>query len=114
MFIAIEANTNCEGAERMFSVSGPPRVVQKVMFERPGAPTPEWHDITGVGEGGSFSPAHAVQVEDSSDGAAWLVYGGEWGLRLKNTGQNWSLTDNGQWGSPFFLLDISGSSIQFG
>jgi hypothetical protein len=37
-------------------------------------------------EAPSIAPATAVQVEDSSDGVAWLVVGGAAGLRLTHPG----------------------------
>jgi hypothetical protein len=47
-----------------------------------------------------------VQVEDSSAGAAWLVYGGDWGIRLRPTEsfEDWSIDDPDQHGETHLVL----------
>jgi hypothetical protein len=49
----------------------------------------------------------AVLVEDSGDGLATLVYGGEQGIRLKAADDEgpWDLENSSQWGEPCLLLD---------
>jgi hypothetical protein len=39
-------------------------------------------------------------------GLAYLIYGGNWGIRLKPIGleENWDLGSPNQWGEPFLLL----------
>ena len=63
-----------------FKTLGPPRVVTRVR-DATGA-REGWFAVGGVGEGGAPVPAHAIDVEDSSEGTATLVYGGVHGLRL--------------------------------
>ena len=41
-----------------------------------------WYSVVGVDEGGARVAAHAVDVEDSSEGTATLVHGGLHGLEL--------------------------------
>lgn len=114
MYIMIEENPNTAPDERMFSASGKPRPVKQVMVDHPGGGS-GWCDITGVYADGSFKPAQAIQVEDSSDGSAWMVFGGDWGLRLRADGQKqeWDIKEPSQWGAAFFVLDSSGDSIRF-
>ena len=112
--VLIEDNPNCAPDERAFKTSGTPRRVRQLELTSPTG-VQGWWDVTGVAEGGGFCPAVADNVEDSSDGVAILVHGGPWGLRLKapdNAGP-WSLEDPEQWGVPFVVLDLSGSSIRF-
>jgi hypothetical protein len=65
-------------------------------------------DITGWSseDGGAPTDAFAVKVEDSSAGAAWLVYGGDWGIRLRPTEsmEDWSLSDPDQYGETHLVL----------
>lgn len=115
MYIVIEENPNCPTDERVFPNSGETLFVKKVHLAHPETNTISWCDIVAVSESGSFTKALAQRVEDSSDGTAWLIYGGEWGLRIKPAEPStpWSLTDKTQWGVPFLVLDSSGSSIEF-
>ena len=57
-------------------------------------------------DGGSAAPAYAVRIEDSSEGAAFLVYGGDWGIRLRPAESEapWSLADEDQWGETHLVL----------
>lgn len=45
-------------------------------------------------------------VEESGRGAAYVVFGGIWGLRLKKEGvqEDWSLESPRQWGEAYLLL----------
>lgn len=112
MYLMIEDNPNCTGGERVFSTSGPVREVKCVYLDRPGTEA-AWCDVAGVNEDRAFSPAQAVQVEDSGAGTAWLVFGGAWGLRCRSSNETWSLENKSQWGVPFLVLDISGQAVQF-
>jgi len=113
MYLIVDDNPNCGGEERVFAESGEKRPVQKVQVDSPDG-IPVWCEVTGVEEGGVFVPAVATRVEDSSDGTAWLIYGGLWGIRLRMTPSSpWSLNDKTQWGRPFLVLDGSGAGIKF-
>ena len=114
MYLIIEENPNCGTEERVFTTSGRPRPVAQVHLDRPGRES-GWWEVTGVEADGTFKNAMADVVEDSGAGTAWLVRGGDWGLRFRwpDSGTPWSLTDERQWGVPFLVLDISGSAIRF-
>lgn len=114
MYIIVEENDNCSPDERVFSTSGPEREVARVLANRPDGKT-DWCDIIGVDDKGVFVPPIAQRTEDSSDGTAWLIRGGLWGLRLRPVEKPtaWSLTDKTQWGVPFLVLDSSGTAIAF-
>ena len=60
--------------------------------------------MTGVDDGGRWVQAMAVKIADSSDGIAYLIHGGAWGIRLrpeKSRQEPWDLANKNQWGEPF-------------
>ena len=61
-----------------------------------------WSDDPGQ----PLCPAFAQPVEDSGQGLAYLIYGGNWGIRLKpvNLEENWDLYSSKQWGEAFLLI----------
>ena len=63
-------------------------------------------DVTGWSSSGPC-PAYAALVEDSGEGVALLVYGGDEGIRLRPSGhtEQWELTNPLQWGEACLLLD---------
>ena len=104
--IEIEANPNCEPVDmRVFHDTGPVASVGCVRLEREAARGPEWFDVTGWTMAGAPCPALAQKVDDSGDGVAFLVRGGDAGLRLKPSGRDgWRLDASEQWGEPFLLI----------
>lgn len=107
MFLVIEENPNCLPDERVFSESGTPRVIEKLRIDDPNGVS-TWCEAAAV-EVGGFAPAQAVQVEDSSAGSAWLIFGGGWGVRFRaaSAGEKWAFEDKRQWGAPFLVMDSS-------
>ena len=61
-----------------------------------------WCEITGVAELGTPCPPMACLIDDSGDGACYLVFGAAWGLRLK-TGERLQVETpgGGGWGRIF-------------
>ncbi|OVE76306.1 hypothetical protein BVX98_06265 [bacterium F11] len=114
MFLVIEENENCESAERVFPISGKKKPVRQVQVETPEGKL-AWCEVVGVEDSNTFLEAHAIEVEDSGAGMAWLVFGGSWGLRFRRQGESkdWSLADSSQWGEAFKVLDGSGEDIRF-
>jgi hypothetical protein len=105
MIVSVEDNPNCEGCGVMrFEARSLPKPVRQVVYHATDGPCA----VTGWGPNGP-SPALAQKVLDSGDGTAWLVRGGEWGLRLKpaDDAADWDLKAGGQWGEPYLL--VSGS-----
>ena len=106
--VEVEANDNTPMmAQQVYKNLGLPfRVVQVRIYE--GEPDGALHDVTGwsSADGGSPVPAHAVQIEDSSEGAAYLVYGGDRGLRLRPAGSSeaWSVDAAEQTGETHLVL----------
>ena len=108
MFIEVDvqAGANCDySLNRIFSAVGEPMPVVRVE-----APGPRGamgiFQVTGWSTGGPCQ-AYAVLVEDSGEGRALLLYGGDDGIRLKPraSSEPWSLDNGEQWGEPCLLLD---------
>ncbi len=92
----------------MFNELEKPRPVRGIrVLERGGE---SLHAVTGVSQEGKWTPVHAVKVTDSGAGYAFLIYGGEWGIRLrpeKFAEEPWDLANAHQWGEPFKLYGES-------
>ena len=102
MLIHIEENLNCPGSEQfVFNELDRPRPVKGIVVEMEGKEIV--CDVTGVDAGGQWVDAHSLKIADSSEGHAFLIRGGAWGIRLKRSGSGkaWDLDDKGQWGEPF-------------
>ena len=110
--LGVEQNDNCFGVpERVFEAQGEKARATRVKAYPPrGAYT--WCRITGWGSEGGGTPCEAyfVKVGDSGSGTAYLVYGGDWGMRLMPADLNepWSLESPRQWGEPYMLLGDEG------
>ena len=115
MFLRFEDNPNTGWVDdRVFNTQTDPRAVKQVLRRRHGADV--WCAVTGVDAGGRFIPAQARKVDDSGEGICYLVFGGLWGLRLKDPACShaWSLEDGGhQWGEGFLLLPPTGEDLRF-
>jgi|SRR5450432_3196912 hypothetical protein len=114
VLLQIPENPNCEPLDgQVFQCRTPPRAVAHVLREYDGGMA--WCPITGVNEEGAPCAATACIVEDSGDGACYLVVGGGWGLRLKppNATDAWDLANLKQWGLPYLLLGGDGADLRF-
>jgi len=106
--VEVEANDNTPMmAQQVYKNLGLPfRVAAVRIFE--GDPDGQLFAIAGwsSADGGTPVPAYAVQIEDSSAGAAYLVYGGDWGVRLRPVDSDapWSLDDPEQSGETHLVL----------
>ncbi len=104
----VEENDNCPGLPLMtYQKLGLPTGVTKVRIAGPHWPE-ELHLVTGwqSEDGGAPCPAYYVRVSDSGAGSAYLLYGGDWGIRLKRESrdEDWSIESPDQWGEPWLLL----------
>lgn len=104
--VEIPENPNCAPVDlRVFHDVKPPVQISRVRLERvPGQP--EWCDVTGWTLAHAPCPVWARPVDDSGDGVALLILGGDAGLRLRPVGSAgpWQLGDPRQWGEPFLLV----------
>jgi hypothetical protein len=105
--VEVDANPNSPmSANMVYKNLGEPLSVTMVrLFE--GEPDGALFHVSGWSseDGGSPCPALAVNVEDSSQGSAYLIYGGDWGVRLRPaTSDTWSMDDPDQWGETHLVL----------
>lgn len=116
MLLEVEENPNCESTGfKRFKELGPVRRVRQIcMYDR--KDEGEWCHITGwtSTSADSICPAYAVPVEDSGAGMAYLIYGGNWGLRFKplEIEEKWDLNSPHQWGEPY-LIAASPRDLKF-
>jgi hypothetical protein len=114
VLLQIPENPNCDAMDaQVFQCRSAAREVTHVLCERSNGM--EWCAVTGIDDGGVPCPATACIVEDSGDGACYLVVGGEWGLRLRPESDSaaWDLANAAQWGAPYFLLAGDGGWLKF-
>ena len=106
VLIEISENPNCASVEqRVFHDLAPAQPVVRVRLSGTNGEA-EWHDVTGWTAAGAACPALIQKVDDSGEGVAFLVNGGDAGLRLKPaaTAAAWRLDDPAQRGEPFLLV----------
>ncbi len=102
MQIEVEDSANCGGTGQfVYRELGPIRPVRAIRAEERGREITL--EVTGVAKGGGWVQARGVKIADSGAGFAFLIFGGEWGIRLKPEGYaaGWDFTDPKQWGEPF-------------
>ena len=106
--LEVEDNDNCYGLPmRTYETLGRPVVVTQVRVAGPAGPE-NIHWVTGWQSDGDGAPcpAYYVPVSDSGEGAAYLLFGGDWGVRFRplDSGEEWSAENPDQWGEPYLLL----------
>jgi hypothetical protein len=106
--IEVESNDNSlMMAQQVYRNVGVPFVVSHVRIYE-GVPGGQLCAITGwsSANGGSETEAVGVEIEDSSEGRAILIYGGDWGVRLRPAEAEgpWSIDDSQQWGETHLVL----------
>ena len=108
MYLEVDDNPNHPGSVSMrFKELGPPRPIKQLrVSDRNSQGELCW--VTGWCDnpGQPLCPAFAQQVEDSGQGLAYLIYGGNWGVRFKpvDLDEDWDLDSSNQWGEAFLLI----------
>lgn len=107
MYIDIDPNDNVdESVMATFKETGPSREIVAARLWRD--ESWQWCAITGWDNDGP-SPAFATAIEESGDGPALLIHGGNQGLRCAaipdpNAAKiAWDVHAAQQWGEPFLL-----------
>jgi len=105
MYLDIPPNDNLpDGGMATFKETGPGRPIAAVRLWRDGAWS--WCAVTGWSASGPVE-ARLTPIEESGDGPACLVTGGEHGLRLgllpASGSGTWNLADSSQWAEPFLI-----------
>ena len=104
--VEVEARENCDySLTRVYTAAGARVPVRGVEAPGPRGDVAQF-DVIGWSSDGPCQ-AYAVPVDDSGEGRALLIYGGDDGVRLRLTTSTapWSIADAGQWGEPCLLLD---------
>lgn len=107
-YVEVESNPNSPmSASQVFhNIDMPYRIAQVRIFE--GEPGGQLCAITGWSSQDDGTPvaAYAVRIEDSSQGQAFLIYGGDWGVRLRPADDDsaWAHENGSQWGEPYLVL----------
>ena len=102
MQIEVEDNPNCGGTDQfVYRELGAARPVKGLRAEERGKEVVL--NVTGVARDGRWVQAQCVKIADSGAGFAYLIFGAEWGIRLKPEWHPsaWHLEDPKQWGEPF-------------
>lgn len=106
ILINVDDNPNCKGVPQMsYAEMEPPKEVAKIRLEKGGKNLDCW--VTGINEGGSLCPVYSQKVVDSGAAYAYVVYGGEWGIRFQTENpamHPWDMSNPAQWGEPYLLL----------
>jgi hypothetical protein len=107
-YVQVEPNDNSlMSASMVYKNLSTPFPVKAVRIYE-GLPEGVIYDVCGWSSlmGGSPSIAYAVRVEDSSEGAAYVVYGADWGIRLRpvDSQAGWSLQAADQFGETHLVL----------
>ena len=106
--VQVETNDNSlMSADQVYkNLSEPFPVVNVRIYD--GGPGGTLCAVVGWSSSGGGTPveAYAVQVEDSSEGSAYVIYGGDWGLRLRpyQSDEPWSMGDSAQFGETHLVL----------
>ena len=108
MYLEVDDNPNYPGSISMrFKELGPARPIKQLRIsDRKSEEALCW--VTGWCDDPEqpLCQAYAQRVEDSGQGLAYLIYGGNWGIRLKpvNLEEDWDLYSSNQWGEAFLLI----------
>ena len=108
MYVEVESNPNCEGSVFLrFKEIAPCKPISHIkIYDHD--PKGEWCAVVGWCDDieQPICEAFAQLVEDSGAGMALLVYGGNFGIRLKRKEmpEQWDLESQNQWGEAYLLL----------
>ena len=108
IYIEVDDNPNCEYMPLMlYEAHAEPIPITAVILDEPGIPPGEYQ-VTGWSSehDGSPCPAMYTPVSDSGQALVHLVFGGDWGIRMKPAASQteWSITAPDQFGEPYIML----------
>ena len=108
IYIEVDENDNCEYMPLMlYEVHADAVPVARVVLDEPGR-APGEYQVTGWSSDNGGAPCAAMYcpVSDSGQAVVHLVFGGDWGIRMKpaNSTAEWSIDDPEQFGEPYIML----------
>ena len=108
IYLETEENDNCEYLPMLvYEARAEPVSIGRVRLFEAGHPHGVYQ-VTGWRSdgGGTPCPAMYVPVSDSGQDEVHLVYGGDWGIRLRplESVEEWDVASTEQWGEPYIML----------
>lgn len=107
MYVAVDESPNCEySVNLVYKAVDAIRLVRAVRLYDDDPAGEEW-EVTGWSSagGGAPVPARCVLIDDSGSGNGYLVWGGDWGIRLRRPGSGpWDMAAADQRGDSHFVL----------
>lgn len=108
IYIEVDENDNCEYMPLMLYEAHADAVpVTRVVLDEPGR-APGEYQVTGWSSDNGGAPCAAMYcpVSDSGQAVVHLVFGGDWGIRMKpaNSAAAWNIDDPEQFGEPYIML----------
>lgn len=108
IYLEVDDNPNCEYMPLMLYEAHADAVpVTRIVLDEPGRP-PGVYQVTGWSSEGDGSPCPSMYapVSDSGQAVVHLVFGGDWGIRMKpaESTADWSLQAPDQFGEPYLML----------
>ena len=108
IYLEVDDNDNCEYMPLMLYEAHADAVpVTRIVLDEPGRP-PGVYRVTGWSSEGDGTPCPAMYapVSDSGQAQVHLVFGGDWGIRMKpaDSTADWSLDAPDQFGEPYVML----------
>ena len=108
IYIEVDENDNCEYMPLMLYEAHADAVpVARVVLDEPGR-APGEYQVTGWSSDNGGAPCAAMYcpVSDSGQAVVHLIFGGDWGIRMKpaNSTAEWSIDDPEQFGEPYVML----------
>ena len=114
IYVEVEENPNSEYMPLMlYEAHASPVRVERIRLHEPGRMG--IFEVVGWSSegGGTPVPAECVPVSDSGQALVHLIYGADWGIRLRPMGSchDWSLEASDQFGEPYMMLISEGDVI---
>ena len=108
IYLEVEENENCEYMPMLaYETQRDAVPIARVLLSEPDRPQGVCQ-VTGWSSEDEGTPCDAMYVPVSDSGLAvvYLVYGGDWGIRLKLDGSEapWDIDSREQWGEPYLML----------
>ena len=117
LYIEVEENDNCEYMPlQVYEARAEPVPVKRVRIFEPDRPQGVYEVIgwCSDSDSGAVCPAMYVPVSDSGQAVVHLIFGGDWGVRLRQDGGGgWDTGNPNQWGVPYLML-TDGADVLLG
>lgn len=110
ILIEVPANPNCAGCGQMSfnETDAEKKIIRSITVWT--ASGDLVCDAASVHPDRSFGPAYARKIDDSGEGPAYLIFGGDWGVHFRrkaDAARPWDLTDRSQWGEPYKVYGLN-------